>query len=152
MVQCRIALGSSAAAQEQLDQVEIPLTEPKPDDSPPPEVDLARIAPLKVTLEEVVDEGKGAGLLAAVLQVIPERVLAPPQKGLPTPIRQVGSLAFTFKLHCAMHTPRRFVLLGNSQFCSACFCLHRVGRCLHLACKAVSHHGMSKVSWQCQIY
>lgn len=63
------------------------MTEPKPDDSPPPDVDLARIGPLKVALEEVVDEGQGAGLLAAILQIYPERALTPPQKGLPTPTR-----------------------------------------------------------------
>lgn len=50
-------------------------------------MDLARIGPLKVTLEEVVDEGQGAGLLAAVLQVVPERAPDPPEKDLPTPIR-----------------------------------------------------------------
>ena len=70
-----------------MDQVELPLTEPKPDDSPLPDVDLARIGPLKVALEEVVDEGQGAGLLAAILQVVPEGALEPPDKGLPTPTR-----------------------------------------------------------------
>lgn len=63
------------------------MAEPKPDDSPPPDVDLARIGPLKVALEEVVDEGQGPGLLAAILQVVPERAFDPPEKGLPTPTR-----------------------------------------------------------------
>ena len=84
---CRIASGRIPGVQDQLDQIELPLTEPKLDDSPPPDVNLARIGPLKVALEEVVDEGQGAGLLAAVLQVIPQRALDLPQKGLPTPIR-----------------------------------------------------------------
>lgn len=84
---CRIAAGTASGLQDQLDQVELPLTEPKPDDSPPPDVDLARIGPLKVALEEVVDEGQGAGLLAAVLQVIPGRALDLPQNGLPAPTR-----------------------------------------------------------------
>lgn len=75
---------------EQLDQIDFPLTEPTPDDSPPPDVDLARIGPLRVVLEEVVDEGGEAGLMAAVLQVIPDRILGPPESGLPTPIRWVG--------------------------------------------------------------
>ncbi len=75
---------------EQLDQIDFPLTEPTPDDSPPPDVDLARIGPLRVVLEEVVDEGGKAGLLAAVLQVIPDRMVGPPESGLPTPIRWVG--------------------------------------------------------------
>ncbi len=73
--------------QEQLDQIDFPLTDPTPDDSPPPETDLAKIGPLTVVLEEVVDEGGERGLLAAVLQVIPERVSEPSQDGLPTPIR-----------------------------------------------------------------
>lgn len=87
---CRIASSSTPVEQDQLDQMEIPLTEPKPDNTPPPDVDLARIGPLKVVLEEVVDEGQGPGLLAAVLQVIPDRPLDPPQRGLPHPIRWAG--------------------------------------------------------------
>ena len=72
---------------DQLDQIEFPSAEATPDDSLPPGVDLAKIGPLRVVLEEVVEEGAGAGLLAAVLQVVPERLQEPPQKGLPTPIR-----------------------------------------------------------------
>ena len=72
---------------EQLDQIEFPAAEATPDESPPQDVDLAKIGPLRVILEEVVDEGAGAGQLAAVLKVIPERLQEPPQKGLPTPIR-----------------------------------------------------------------
>ena len=84
---CRIAAGATTHVHEQLDQIDFPLTEPTPDDSPPPDVDLARIGPLRVVLEAVVDEGGEAGLLAAVLQVIPDRILGTPESGLPTPIR-----------------------------------------------------------------
>ena len=87
---CRIAAGATTQVHEQLDQIDFPLTEPTPDDSPPPDIDLARIGPLRVVLEEVVDEGGETGLLAAVLQVIPDRILGPPESGLPTPIRWVG--------------------------------------------------------------
>ena len=89
---CRIASGSTPGVQDQLDQIELPLTEPKPDNTPPPDVDLARIGPLQVVLEEGVDEGQGQGLLTAVLQVIPERPSDRPQKGLPTPIRWEGGI------------------------------------------------------------
>jgi len=87
---CRIAAGATTQVHEQLDHIDFPLTEPTPDDSPPPDIDLARIGPLRVVLEEVVDEGGEAGLLAAVLQVISDRELGPPDSGLPTPIRWVG--------------------------------------------------------------
>ena len=76
--------------------MELPLTEPTPDDSPLPDTDLAKIGPLRVELEEVVEEGGEAGLLAAVLQVIPERALGPSESGLPTPIRSVGYPKKTF--------------------------------------------------------
>ena len=72
---------------EQLDQIEFPAAEATPDESTPPDVDLAKIGPLRVILEEVVDEGAGAGQLAAVLQVIPERLQEPSERGLATPIR-----------------------------------------------------------------
>ena len=90
---CRIADGATTHMHDQLDQINFPLTEPTPDDSPPPDIDLARIGPLRVVLEEVVDEGGEAGLLAAVLQVIPDRELGPPDSGLPTPIRWVGYIS-----------------------------------------------------------
>ena len=41
---------------------------------------------MQVVLEEVVDEGK-AGLLAAVLQVIPERAPGPYDPALHMPVR-----------------------------------------------------------------
>ena len=89
---CRVSAGAVKEAQEQLDQMELPLTEPTPDESPLPDTDLAKIGPLRVELEEVVEEGDEAGLLAAVLQVIPERASGPSESGLPTPIRSVGYL------------------------------------------------------------
>lgn len=91
-------------AQEQLDQMELPLTEPTPDDSPLPDTDLAKIGPLRVELEEVVEEGGETGLLAAVLQVIPERTLIPSESGLPTPIRSVGYPKNKPRQACKQHS------------------------------------------------
>ena len=84
---CRIESGVASEMHDQLEQIDFPLTEPTPDDTLPPETDLAKIGPLRVVLEEVVEEGGEAGLLAAVLQVISEQVEEPSQTGLPTPSR-----------------------------------------------------------------
>lgn len=108
-----MAAGATTHVHEQLDQIDFPLTEPTPDDSPPPDVDLARIGPLRVVLEEVVDEGGEAGLLAAVLQVIPDRILQPPESGLPTPIRWVW------------HTSRSWCMLFSSSHKAAHKDIHR---------------------------
>lgn len=62
------------------------MTEASFDDPPLSHVDLSRVGPITVLLQEVVDEGS-SDFLAAVLQVIPERPPGPYHAALPMPVR-----------------------------------------------------------------
>lgn len=63
-----------------------PMTEASFDDAPLSHVDLSRVGPMRVILQEVLDEST-AGHLAAVLQVIPDRPSGPYHPALPMPVR-----------------------------------------------------------------
>ena len=61
-------------------------TEASFDDSPLPQVDLSRVGPMRLVLQEVVYQAK-PGHIAAILQVIPERPPGPYDPALPMPVR-----------------------------------------------------------------
>ena len=63
-----------------------PATEASFDDAPIAHVDLSCVGPLRLVLQEVVDEGK-PDFLAAVLQVLPERPPGPYDPALSMPVR-----------------------------------------------------------------
>lgn len=63
-----------------------PATEASFDDAPLAPVDLSCVGPLRLLLQEVMDEGK-PDFLAAVLQVLPERPPGPYDPTLSMPVR-----------------------------------------------------------------